>query len=734
MEENTVPQPAELTPWWRYGVLAAFLAGICVLIWLTVKVYTPGVGAPIPDRVLDEQGGTVFTGAEIVAGQQVFQKYGLMENGTLWGHGAYLGPDFSAAYLHQLALTTPDPASLKINRYNAVTGTLVFTKAEAESFHAQIPRWGAYFNGSPESRGLSPKTVSDPGELRQLTAFFAWAAWACAARAPGKDYTYTQNFPYEPLLGNGPSPEAVLWSALSLVALLAGTALVLLAFGRFDFLGWKDRDPGFYPQVLPARPTAAQAATLKYFVVVALLLLVQVLLGGALAHYRAEPGSFYGFDLASFLPSTILRTWHLQAGLFWIVTAYVGGGLFLASSLGEYEPPDQALGVNVLWVAVVLVAAGSMAGELAGIKQLTGRLWFWAGHQGWEYLELGRFWQVLLAAGLVFWVFLLARATAPARQDNARREIAVLFLLAAAAIPVFYLPAFFFGDAARFTVVDTWRFWIIHLWVEAFLELFVTVMVATIFFRLGMVSRQTAARVIYLDALLFLGAGVIGTGHHWYWTGQTVVSLALSSVFSAMEVVPLILLTLDASRFVRLTRSGGGPAGQAALPHKWTFYFLTAVGGWNFVGAGIFGFLINLPVVSYYEVGTNLTANHGHAALMGVFGMLGVALTVFVLREVSDEAHWGRVEKLIKLSFWGLNLGLAGMLALNLFPGGALQLLDVARNGYWHARSPAFSDLPLIRALEWARMPADLVFIFLGALPLALAALLTWRRSFSGGK
>jgi nitric oxide reductase subunit B len=232
---------------------------------------------------------------------------------------------------------------------------------------------------------------------------------------PGRNYSYTLNFPYEPLTDNYPPAEAIVWTALSPLALLIGTGVILLAFGRYDFLGWKGRIPGFLPAFLPERPTASQRATIKYFVVVTLLFLAQVLVGGAMAHYRTGAGSFFGFDLTALLPTTILRTWHLQTAIFWIVTAYAGGGLFLASSLGMREQPRQALGVHILWTAVVLVAFGSLLGEFAGIQQLIGRLWFWFGLQGWEYLELGRAWQYLLLAGLVFWVFLLVRATAPAR-------------------------------------------------------------------------------------------------------------------------------------------------------------------------------------------------------------------------------------------------------------------------------------------------------------------------------
>jgi nitric oxide reductase subunit B len=275
--------------------------------------------------------------------------------------------------------------------------------------------------------------------------------------------------------------------------------------------------------------------------------------------------------------------------------------------------------------------------------------------------------------------------------------------------------------------VDTWRFWIIHLWVEGFFELFVTVMVAVIFYKLSIVSHLTAARVVYLDAILYLGSGIIGTGHHWYWTGQSHITMALAALFSALEVVPLTLLTLDAWDFIRVGRTTCDACGKAvAIPHKWTFAFLIAVGVWNFVGAGVFGFLINLPIVSYYEVGTILTPNHGHAAMMGVFGMLAMALMVFALRQVSSDAHWGRVERLVRISFWGLNGGLALMVVTSLFPGGVLQLWDVLEHGYWHARSPAFSGQGLLLILEWVRLPADAIFIGVGVVPAVLAAAWTY--------
>jgi Nitric oxide reductase large subunit len=427
----------------------------------------------------------------------------------------------------------------------------------------------------------------------------------------------------------------------------------------------------------------------------------------------------------------------LQSAILWIATSYIGGGIFVSALLSKKEPKGQIALINFLFIALAVLVFGSLIGEYIGVKGLLKKLWFWLGNQGWEYLEIGRGWQVLMVIGLLLWSFLLLRSVRPTKNEPEERELKTIFLLAAFAIPFFYLPAFFFGSATNYSTVDTWRFWIIHLWVEGFFEVFATVMVAIMFYKLGLVAKQTATRIIYLDAVLFLGAGILGTGHHWYWNGQTSVSMAISASFSAMEVVPLILLTLEASDFAKLMRSKtDGNGNKIDFPHKWTFYFLIAVGIWNFVGAGIFGFLINLPVISYYETGTNLTPNHGHAALMGVFGMLGIAFLIFAIRQVSSGEHWKRIEKYVKTSFWGLNIGLAGMVILQLFPSGVLQLLDVIKNGYWHARSLEFSGQQYIVNLAWLRLPADLLFIIAGVLPLLVAVVLTYfnmRKSMKKG-
>jgi nitric oxide reductase subunit B len=749
---STGPSETPLSPWWRHAAILVMIFGFAVLTVVTVLTYTNA--PPIPERVTDGEGATLFSGEDIEHGQEVFFQHALMEHGTMWGHGAYLGPDYSAEYLHRLTEIARDELarrrhgrayvdlapevaagvdeevrlSLKENRFDAESGVLRFSPGEVASWKAQRGEWAAYFSGEKAAPGLPARYIEDPAELDALTSYFAWAAWASVADRPGKDYSYTNNWPYEPAAGNTPSASTYLWSALSLITLLAGLGAVLFASGRFDFLGWHGSSAAAHEHENAfARwtPTPSQKAAGLYFGVVGLLFLLQAFAGGALAHYRVESGAFYGMDLARFLPYNLLRTFHLQLAIFWIATSWVAGGLLLAPLVGGTEPRGQKAGVLALLGALSVVVFGSLGGEWLGINGRLGSLWFWFGHQGSEYLDLGRFWQLLLAVGLGGWLVLMYRALRPAIRIGPRSELASLFLYAAAAIPLFYLPALFFGPRTNFAVIDNWRFWIIHLWVEGFFELFATVLVAVMFVTLGLVTVKTATRLIYLDAILYLAGGIVGTGHHWYFTGQGTLNMGLAACFSAMEVIPLTLLTLDAWDFIRLRARRLESSGESyAERHRWAIYFLMAVGFWNFVGAGVFGFLINLPIVSYFEIGTALTTNHGHAALFGVFGMLALAVLVFGLRSLADDGTWARAEGLVRTGFWGLNGGLALMLALDLFPGGVLQLWDSLHNGYWHARRLTFLMSGTFHTLEWVRVVGDGVFLLVGVVPLVLAVAL----------
>jgi nitric oxide reductase subunit B len=737
--ENSTKRKLLVPSGWVQAAIIVFFFGFFVLGLLAYRTYTGQ--PPIPAKVVDEGGNLLFTHDDILAGQQVFLRNGLMEYGSIFGHGAYLGPDYTADYLHRAALfvldqyggTRSDRAheqtilDFKTNRYDASTDTLAFTAAQAGAFEHVQEHYRRFF-GDPTTRfGLRPDAITDPQEIKQLTAFFAWSGWSASALRPGLKYSYTNNWPPEPLVDNHPTADTVVWSVLSLIALLGGIGLLLAAFGRWNFLGWHGQEQRTVSFRRPDEVTLtpAQRATVWFFLVMTVLFLLQALLGGATQHYRAELSNFFGMDLARLLPFNVARTWHVQLAIFWVATSYLAAGIFLAPMVAGREPRRQSWLAYGLLGALAVVVFGSLLGEFAGIEHLIRQGWAWFGDQGFEYLDLGRFWQILLTIGLLFWVVILFRGLRGRLATEHLGNLPWLFFFSALSIPAFYAVGLLAQPSSHFTTTDFWRFWVVHLWVEDFLELFTTIMVAYIFVMLGVVGERVALTMVYLDILLYSLGGIIGTMHHVYFSGEPAVHMALGAFFSAAEVIPLTFLTLEAWSFLQLGAAQGVKS-RTPFPHTWAVMFLVSVGFWNFLGAGIFGFLINLPIVSYYEIGTALTANHGHAAMMGVYGMLAVGLALFCLRYMIPEKHWP--ERAAKVSFWSLNIGLAWMVFATLFPLGILQLYHSVSTGYYDARTLKFLTSGSNAVIEWLRLPGDALFILGGVLPLVYLAYLGVRR------
>ncbi len=727
-------RPLLVSKTWLQAVVIVLLFGFLILGILAYRTYQ--ADPPLPAKVVDPSGRTVYTRADIREGQKTFLHNGLMEYGSVFGHGAYLGPDFTDDYLHRSAQSVRrtyggagnDAAAqrtiddFQANRYDPETGTLTLSAAQAKAFPELRRHYGQLF-GDPTTRyGLRPDAITDPAEIKDLTAFFAWTAWAASARRPGHDYSYTNNWPPEAIVDNAPTANVVVWSAVSLIALLGGIGLLFAAFGRWNFLGWRGQEQATLSFRAPGDValTPAQRATAWFFFVMALLFLLQTLVGAASQHYRADLGSFFGLDLAQVLPYNLSRTFHVQLALFFVSSSFLAAGIFLVPMIARREPRHQGTLAYILLGAVALVVFGSLIGEYAGVQGWLGSVGGLFGDQGFEYLDLGRIWQILLVIGLFFWVAMIWRGMRSRLRVEHVGNMPWLFFYAALAIPAFYAVGLLAHGGQNFTVSDFWRFWVVHLWVEDFLELFTTVMVAYIFVLLGVVRERTAMIVILLDVILYSAGGVVGTMHHLYFSGEPAEHMALGAVFSAAEVIPLTFLTVEAWSFLQL---GAQQESRSAtpFPHRWAVMFLVAVGFWNFLGAGVFGFLINLPIVSYYEIGTALTANHGHAAMMGVYGMLAVGLALFCLRYLIPADRWP--DRAAKVSFWSLNIGLAWMCFSDLMPLGFLQFYESVNTSYFHARSLEFLTNSTNTLLEWFRFPGDVLFIVGGVLPLLY---ITW--------
>lgn len=720
-------RPLMIANIWIQAAVIVLLVGFFIMAVLTY--YTYNDEPPIPGVVKDPAGTVLFTKNDVMAGQKIFLGHGLMEYGSIFGHGAYLGPDFTAEYLHRAALASiayyggsnSDTArqktveDFKTNRYDATTDSLVYSAAQAHAFE-ECRAYYADFFGTPTTKfGLRPSAVHDPEQIRELTAFFSWTAWAASTDRPGHSYSYTNNWPPEPLVDNHATADSIVWSVLSLAALLGGTGLLLAAFGRWNLLGWHGREQQSMSFRAPDAVglTPAQNACAWFFFVMSALFLAQTLLGGATEHYRADLQSFFGIDLGRWLPFNIVRTWHLQLAIFWVATSYLAAGIFLTAMISQREPRGQRWLTYGLLGALVVVVVGSMAGEFGGIQGWIQNSWL--GDQGFEYLDLGRLWQILLTIGLVFWAMIVFRGLRSRLSAEHAGNMPWLFFFSALSIPAFYGVGLLAHPGEHFTTTDFWRFWVVHLWVEDFLELFTTILVAYIFVLLGVVAERTALRMIYLDVILYSAGGIVGTMHHVYFSGEPALHMALGAFFSAAEVIPLTFLTLEAWSFLQLGTMQESKS-ATPFPHYWAVMFLAAVGFWNFLGAGVFGFLINLPIVSYYEIGTALTANHGHASMMGVYGMLSIGLALFCLRYIIPEEHWS--DRAAQISFWSLNLGLAWMVFATLFPLGIMQLYHSINVSYYDARTLNYVGSRANAVLEWLRMPGDIVFILGGALPI----------------
>ena len=732
-----------------WAALAVLLvSSFAVLLWVGGEIHREM--PPVPTAVVSTDGQTLYTRADIEKGRQVWQSIGGQQLGSIWGHGAYVAPDWTADWLHREAVAWLDidaqrqtsqpyaglPADvqaglaarlqsrMRANTYDADSKTVTVSNDRAAAITSVAQHYTALFGDDPalldlrKAYAMKNGTVTDADNRRALTGFIWWSAWAAVTHRPGKDITYTNNWPHDPLVGNTPPGHLFMWTVFSVLFLIAGIAL----------LGWyhaRHRDES--PVVLPAtdplamvRVTPSMQATAKYFWLVIALFLTQILLGAITAHYQVEGQEAYGFALADVLPYSLTRTWHTQLAVLWIATAWLGMGLYIGPAISGHEPKYQRLGVNVLFACLLIIVIGAFTGQWLAVMQKLGLAKnFWFGHQGWEYVDMGRFWQWFLFAGLGIWLVLVGRALLPAiRKGGESKSIITLLFLSTVCIGLFYGAGLMWSEHTHLSMVEYWRWWVVHLWVEGFFEVFATAVIAFLFTRLGLLRVSTATVAVLFATIVFLSGGVLGTLHHLYFTGTPTAVIALGASFSALEVVPLAFVGFEAYQTFRL-----GQATPWMQRYRWPILFFTGVAFWNLVGAGLFGFLINPPLPLYYMQGLNLTPLHGHTALFGVYGLLGIGLMLFCLRGIKPNVEWN--EAALKTSFWALNIGLACMALLTLLPLGIIQLNAALKHGYWYARSEQLMQQPIVQLLVWMRVPGDTIFS-VGALSLAWFVLRLW--------
>jgi nitric oxide reductase subunit B len=744
----------------RNAAIAAFILSMAAL--LAGGYFAVNKVPPIPEKFVSGQ-TLLMDRAAVMRGQDVYQRYALMDHGSVWGHGTLRGMDFSADTLHKIgqymrdflaagnrpqegayadlsaerrrAIDAEVINQIHVNRYNPKTKTLELTPAQAYALEQIRKYWDGEFSAGDPQYGFLKNTIPTDSERKDLADFFFWTAWAAGTDRPGLTYTYTNNWPADRSVGNTASAEALVWSIASILALFAVLGLVVYVVHRYGYFYGESRAVEAAYQLLKTPVTPSQVASAKFFLIAGLLFIVQIFNGGLLAHYTMHPGSFYVKFIGQMYPYSWAKTWHLQLAILWIAVSWMGTAVYLAPLVGGREPKGQRLLVNILFTAAVAVTVGSLLGEVLGIKGFLGQAWFWLGHQGWEYLELGRLWQILLFGGLIFWLIVVYRAMLPVlkrtqgeSEDAANRRSLILFyVLSAILVVLFFGFGLLYSRGTHLTIADYWRWFVVHIWVESIFEFFGVAVISLFLVTLGLVDAKSALRVAYLTAILVFISGIPGTAHHYFWYGGPSFWLAIGGVFSSLEPIPLILLVVRAWMEYRSIRAEG-----REFPYRWPLYFLTASSVWNFVGAAMFGFMINLPIINYYEHSTYLTPNHAHTALFGVYGMLAIALILFSWRGLVEGKYWR--DGILKLSFWGLNGGLFFMFLTGLLPIGLLQTWYAYDVGLWYARSAAFYELPIIQTLGTWRIVPDTIVIVLGAFPLLYFLLSTYPRLRAIGK
>ncbi|MBE0407317.1 nitric-oxide reductase large subunit [Psychrobacter sp. AOP22-C1-22] len=733
----------EYKKYW-FGLLAVLIITFTFLGWGGVEIYR--TAPPIPDQYIDTTGKVLITEEDILDGQSAWQRTGGQQLGSVLGHGAYQAPDWTADWLHRELVAWLDIRAEELYGRDFATATddqkavlnaqlkkeyrgssvndkdqVVLSDTRIAAMNEIAPYYIGLYGNEPslqksrENFAMKNNTLPNLEDRQKLTNFFFWTTWMASTNRPGTDATYTNNWPHEPLIDNVPTSENIMWSIASVVFLIAGVGFLIWGW---SFLRKEEEVKQVTPDADPLTKialTPSQKALAKYGVLVVALFVFQVFIGGFVAHYTVEGQEFYGIPVADFFPYSLVRTWHIQAALFWIATAFLTAGLFLTPFInGGKDPKYQKLGVDILWFALIIVVVGSFVSQyfaIAGI--MPAKYNFWFGHQGYEFIDLGRFWQILKWVGILFWLVLMTRGCLPAfKQKGGDKNLLAIFFASVVCVGLFYGAGLFYGERTHLTIMEYWRWWVVHLWVEGFFEVFATVSLAFIFYNLGLVNKKIATGSAIASAALFMLGGVPGTFHHLYYSGTTTPVMAIGASFSALEVVPLVVLGYEGYEHWSMQR-------QAPWMNKlkWPIMCFVAVAFWNMLGAGVLGFMINPPVSLFYLQGLNTTAAHSHAALFGVYGFLAIGFILLVMRYIRPDYIFN--EKLIKTGFWALNIGLVLMLATSLLPIGIYQAYASMTEGLWYARSEGFLQQDFLQTLRWIRTFADVIFI-VGAVCVAL--------------
>ncbi|PCR88762.1 nitric-oxide reductase large subunit [Natrinema ejinorense] len=702
---------------------------------------------PIPDEIRGPDGEAIVTAEHVQLGKKAFQANGLMNLGSILGNGSYFGVDLTADalalkaefmreyYARQRGADTFEGLA---DDERAAVAERVERELDADAPDGSVARYSAaevhahrrirdryvdrYHDGAPE-RGIPSGFVGSADHAERIADFACWTAWMAHTNRPGSDHSYTNDWPYVPATGNRrPTGQVLVWSTISVVLLIAGGGAGVWAYHSFDFA-----EPTTELVDVPAPDavsiTPTQYAAAWYVPVAGALFVAQTLVGALLAHYYVERTGFYrigdalGIDVVSLLPFSVGRAWHVNLGILWITLLWLAGGLFLPGLFSDRDPPWQAAGTTALLAVLVLATVGAFAGVWLGTRGKLGSpedgdRWWWFGSEGLEYLEVGRFWKLGLLGAFAGWTGLVLRGV---RQlDEPATGLGHFMTYAGGSIALMFAASMLYTPETNMAVTEFWRWWVVHMWVEGVFEFFVTAVISAALVSMELIEKGDAETAILFEVFAIMAAGIVGVSHHYWWVGLPDFWVPLGTTFSTLEFVPLVFVLYRSLGEYRSLRAQG-----ESFPYTLPLLFILGSSVWNFVGGGVLGFFINLPVINYYEHGTYLTVAHAHTSLFGAFGLLALGLGAYILRVVTPEAAWDPAW--FRGAFWLTNVGLVIMTVASLLPVGFAQLRTAYRDGYDAARSLEFYERDRIQTLLWARTLGDTPMI-LGALAFTVGA------------
>jgi len=450
----------------------------------------------------------------------------------------------------------------------------------------------------------------------------------------------------------------------------------------------------------------SQRLALRYFTAAIVLFGLMTVAGLLAAVYYIQPGLLY--NVFDFHMAKIL---HINTLVIWLLMGFIGAVYWFLPKELDREVVGIRLAEILFYVfcaAVGVVAVVFVFVQYGGSNQFS--MWFI--NQGRKYVEAPRWAALGIVVVVLTFVFNVV-----ATAVRARRMTGILWVLMLDLVPlsVLYLDAF--PQITNMSHDLYWWWWLGHMWGEGTWEGLIGCLMAWSLMELLGTSRRIVETWLYIEVMLVLGTGILGLGHHYFWIGTPQYWLSIGGFFSALEPLPLLGMVVHAVYDAGTHRMH--------TTNRPAFYWVLAEAFGNFIGAGVFGFMMTLPQINLFSHGTQWTVSHGHFAFWGAYGCGIIAIVYLVLQrirgaQILESRAW-------KWSFGLLNLGLVGMVGGLLVAGIAQAIYERAEGGSTLQAFVVASESSWFHSGMYTRLAFGVVFT-VGYLTLAYDLLTIGRR------